>query len=756
MTSREVDSYVFLQPLSNVKISSLFSFSFPSAASTDTLSSNFTLSIPKSFVMPGEPQIDLDHDSNNDIENLLLQESEVDDDVLEVDTSTATESSKQKTSLSPHTINPDETDIITDDVDEPELSDTRREEPQTIDSFETRTLPRDSPTSYLSDDPPSLDAPITEDDSGLPPGYRSSLVQTVIDQEKHREESFPSFDRSQGDPFAAYLSSSHLGDFLAITADEEVLKEILEKGYGPPPAPLSRVYISVRGIAHFPQQSVQKSNHATLSQDDTKDGEEESFFYDLDLPYYNAVDVSKDKDNTALQEEIVRFTNATLDTNTKSSSARLPHLPVLFTDTGIDEVNFVLGHAVQARGLEVALSAIGEGEKARVICSPKYGYSRVRTPSALVGCPPAVLEFILTVERTENTKNLHEMTLPEKLQYLNSRRNLGKELVQAGKFASAFIQYEKAISVLDDPEVIKVNALRRKVSIMFLQNQAICQFRQGKYAEASALATRVLEDLHDSRNAKALYTRGYSRKAKEELEFAKKDFENLSSLLDNELVRLARIDATENALVQNDGVQNMESIETQEGVIGPRRTIGEKYGCICTGVEFTDEGGAVSCGGSCLSEDNRLKLQREKKATKTKIDREIVLLRKQIADAEKKSLAGRKLRGFFASSSSTNEFGRRKNNATSGTKSTFGKGLYDDKPDIAKSVLAKRDIADAMAFNAGLRDPNNKTTWLGGLWNATKFVAQVYTNYLTVKFKDWVEDEDSLWGKCCSRHHKKK
>ena len=603
-----------------------------------------------------------------------------------------------------------------------------------------------------------------------------SRLDEVVARHSTHERGKPQFEPCT---FPSFLSSSSAIQFDSLTNDGQVLKTVLSPapdGCELKPEPLTRIYISLKGIAHFPifphnfhpdeepnrsreevnvltnsteswsQQILYPSEHSLLTNDSPSNRD---FYYNLDIP---AINMSKYVEENGTKGHFVNRlapppsseppkVDAPAQKAASLSRAMTRALsiepdelqlirkqfhsrygpsfnsPILFVDTGVEEIDFILGHASQARGLEVALTAIAIGETARIICSPKYGYSPVRQPDVF-SHPGTVLEFIVTVHRTESTKNLHEMTLPEKLLYLNSRRELGRKLHKAGQYASASTQYEKALSVLDDKEVFKTSQLRRKILLMFLTNQACCQFLLQNYITALSLCNKVLDDMGDATNQKALYYRAYSYKARDEYELALRTLSTLKNILESDIQRAENV-----------------SFWTSDS-------------CICTGVVFSKTGEAVKCGGSCTSPEARVSFQKEKEAALRKTFREISLLEKKLAGQHRDSLAAKKLKGFLLK---PHESSQSQLEARSSGLSGHDLSLYDDKPVIAKSVQAKQDLKDAMDFNASLRDHRNQVPWYIGVWNATKFVTGVWWNYYNSQLKEKGVDLEATF--CCRSRH---
>ena len=191
-----------------------------------------------------------------------------------------------------------------------------------------------------------------------------------------------------------------------------------------------------------------------------------------------------------------------------------------------DELDFILGQAQQPKGLEIALCSLRVGCQVLLrIRGSDYGYSNTRRPAAVEANDG--LHFELRVVRQEKEKNLHQMTVDEKLQYCRLRREVGKALFQQGQVRSAYKQYEKARSVLQsmDGREGEGGDEKDELETMMRVNAAACMMRVGDFIAVVELCNGVITK-HPT-HPKALYRRAAARMAREEWTDAAADLTTL-------------------------------------------------------------------------------------------------------------------------------------------------------------------------------------------------------------------------------------
>ena len=191
-----------------------------------------------------------------------------------------------------------------------------------------------------------------------------------------------------------------------------------------------------------------------------------------------------------------------------------------------DELDFILGQAQQPRGLEMALCSLHVGCHVLLrIRGSDYGYSSTRRPAAVQASD--ILHFELRVARQEKEKNLHQMTVDEKLAYCRQRRELGKALFQRGQARSSYKQYEKARSVLQSMDGREAGGGDEKdeLDVLMRVNAAACMMRVGDHIAVVELCNGVLAK--QPTHAKALYRRAAARMARDEWSDAATDLSTL-------------------------------------------------------------------------------------------------------------------------------------------------------------------------------------------------------------------------------------
>lgn len=122
----------------------------------------------------------------------------------------------------------------------------------------------------------------------------------------------------------------------------------------------------------------------------------------------------------------------------------------------------------------MAVCQMNAGQQSLIRCCSDYGFSSTRRPASVPIDAP--LFFLVRVLRWEKEKNLHEMSLADKFEYCDRRRQCGKDLFAGGKPLSAARQYDKAITALEsvrNHEVeMKTVQQKNELITLFLVNQA--------------------------------------------------------------------------------------------------------------------------------------------------------------------------------------------------------------------------------------------------------------------------------------------
>jgi len=205
----------------------------------------------------------------------------------------------------------------------------------------------------------------------------------------------------------------------------------------------------------------------------------------------------------------------------------------VFLDSTQEEFDFLIGRGEVALGLQMALSTMLPGERARVHCGAKFGYSDARRPA---GVPPNTpISFEVTFLWSETEKNLHEMSMEDKVDFIKRRREIGKRQFKDGRVASALKQYEKALTVIGDglrPEGDSDPALQqelRQLWLMHLTNAALCKSKLRRPQDALELCNKALSI--DAANTKALLRRADTHSALSEYEEALCDLKRSLALL---------------------------------------------------------------------------------------------------------------------------------------------------------------------------------------------------------------------------------
>lgn len=190
-----------------------------------------------------------------------------------------------------------------------------------------------------------------------------------------------------------------------------------------------------------------------------------------------------------------------------------------------ENVDFIIGHALVARALEMAVVSMRVGEVIVIRCGHSYGYSDTRRPSNVPSNAP--LEFLFQLRRVEKEKNLPQMSLEEKLAFVDERKKYGKELVANKLHLSAIRQYDLGLHVLDDSEIeVKLGSKNRdELKVGLTLNKAICMNNIGEHSKALQLCNTIVDDMKQSHHTKARFQRAMANKNLKNWEDVIKDME---------------------------------------------------------------------------------------------------------------------------------------------------------------------------------------------------------------------------------------
>jgi len=162
--------------------------------------------------------------------------------------------------------------------------------------------------------------------------------------------------------------------------------------------------------------------------------------------------------------------------------------------------------------------------------------------------PPTVpkdADLVLTIElvAAEPTAMLEELPLAERLPRIERKRLRGNELYTRGDLESALSAYTRALKALDaapleyDPTLDQALRDARQLRIACLSNQALCQWKLGDLAAATATCNQCLA--LDPANVKVLYRSAAVLAARKEYDAARARLAQLLRLEPNNEAALA-------------------------------------------------------------------------------------------------------------------------------------------------------------------------------------------------------------------------
>lgn len=154
------------------------------------------------------------------------------------------------------------------------------------------------------------------------------------------------------------------------------------------------------------------------------------------------------------------------------------------------------------------------GEKAKLICSPEYGYGARGSPPKIPGNSTLHFEVEL-LDFEDKKKQKWDMDTKEKVEEAGKFKQEGNAFLKDGKFKEAIKKYNEGIDFVDaqDDEEAKnlLKALRMNVSQAYLKTK--------EYSKTIQNCTKVLQN--DPNNIKTLYRRAVAYHGNQDFDLAK-------------------------------------------------------------------------------------------------------------------------------------------------------------------------------------------------------------------------------------------
>ncbi|KAJ8969796.1 hypothetical protein NQ317_003301 [Molorchus minor] len=249
-----------------------------------------------------------------------------------------------------------------------------------------------------------------------------------------------------------------------------------------------------------------------------------TLLFDVEVIDWEGEDLSPNNDRGI---ERLQITSGEGYTTPNDGSSVEVHLAGKFENRVFDErdVSFTLGEGSEANiipGIEIALEKFKKKETSRLVIKPKYAFGK--TGSAEFNIPPdATVEYIVTLNNFEKTKESWSMDIEEKIEQAKMYKEKGTNYFKAGKYELAVKVYKKIGSILDqEKDEIHAEEIKSLLLASHL-NVALCQLKLKDYFEAKSAANSALQ--LDPNNEKALFRRGQALLNIGEAEAAFKDFQ---------------------------------------------------------------------------------------------------------------------------------------------------------------------------------------------------------------------------------------
>lgn len=206
-----------------------------------------------------------------------------------------------------------------------------------------------------------------------------------------------------------------------------------------------------------------------------------------------------------------------------------------FQDTWQEQqpLELVLGREKkELRGFAIGVAGMKAGERALLHVDWQLGYGEEGNFSFPNVPPRANLIYeaeLIGFEEAKEGKARSDMTVEERIEAADRRRQQGNELFKEDKLAEAMQQYEMALAYMGDDFMFQLfgkykdmaNAVKNPCHL----NMAQCLLKLNRYEEAIGQCNMVLAE--DEKNIKALFRRGKARATLGQTDDAREDFQKV-------------------------------------------------------------------------------------------------------------------------------------------------------------------------------------------------------------------------------------
>lgn len=206
-----------------------------------------------------------------------------------------------------------------------------------------------------------------------------------------------------------------------------------------------------------------------------------------------------------------------------------------FQDTWQEQqpLELVLGREKkELSGFAIGVAGMKAGERALLHVDWQLGYGEEGNFSFPNVPPRANLIYeaeLIGFEEAKEGKARSDMTVEERIEAADRRRQQGNELFKEDKLAEAMQQYEMALAYMGDDFMFQLfgkykdmaNAVKNPCHL----NMAQCLLKLNRYEEAIGQCNMVLAE--DEKNIKALFRRGKARATLGQTDDAREDFQKV-------------------------------------------------------------------------------------------------------------------------------------------------------------------------------------------------------------------------------------
>ncbi|ESO02599.1 hypothetical protein HELRODRAFT_185002 [Helobdella robusta] len=190
------------------------------------------------------------------------------------------------------------------------------------------------------------------------------------------------------------------------------------------------------------------------------------------------------------------------------------------------DVTFTVGEACESGivdGLEMAITKMKKGEKAKLNIKSKYAYA-AEGNSQLNIPPSADLEYHVELKKFEKSKESWELDADEKLEQSEICKTKGTNFFKENKYKLALRYYKKIVDYLKSEDTLQGESAEKRKSLLLAAhlNEALCHLKLKEDLEAFNSCNEALT--LDPKNEKGLFRRATAQHNLQNFQEAIQDF----------------------------------------------------------------------------------------------------------------------------------------------------------------------------------------------------------------------------------------